>query len=345
MKKNRGIKRSLVVVLMAIMIMSTMTACVKPYDKPEFATIETHQTGFLVSLISNDEDGSSEQVSFESIDDLNAGKVATKEVQIPHRWVQLGRFSWSGEWKPSAKLITVDRKPVTREWASPSSKETANKAIFAESKESVGFYVGMNCSAQIEETDAATFLYKYNHTPLETIIDTDIRSMVEKVFNDECGKYGIEDIKVEKSNIMNIVTEKVTSHFKEYGITITVLGMKEGISYENEEIQKAIDEKFSSEQQIITQQNLNQVAIDKAEADAKAAIVKAESKAEAVRIAADAEAEANRKIAESLTPELIEKIKYEKWTEAWDGAVSVISGGADGMMIDVGDIFDQTTEE
>ena len=35
--------------------------------------------------------------------------------------------------------------------------------------------------------------------------------------------------------------------------------------------------------------------------------------AEAKKIAADAEAEANKKIADSLTPELIEKIKYEQW--------------------------------
>ena len=37
--------------------------------------------------------------------------------------------------------------------------------------------------------------------------------------------------------------------------------------------------------------------------------ITAEGKAEATRIKADAEAEANKKIAESLTPELIEKQK------------------------------------
>lgn len=307
------------VTLGIIAMFSTGCGFIKPYDKPEFATIEAHQTGFLVSLITNnEEDGQSEQVSFESVEALNAGKVATKEVQIPHRWVQTGRKSWIGEWKPTAKIILVDRKPVTREWASATAKDTTNKAIFAESIESVGFYVGMNCSAQIEEQDAALFLYKYNSTPLETIIDTDIRSMVEKVFNDECGKYGIEDIKIKKTEIMNAVTETVTSYFKQYGITITVLGMKEGISYENEEIQKAIDEKFSSEQKIVTQQNLNEVAISKAEAQAEAKI-----------IAAEAEAEANRKIAESLTPELNELKRIEKW----DGKEPVISG-ASGTIVD-----------
>lgn len=38
--------------------------------------------------------------------------------------------------------------------------------------------------------------------------------------------------------------------------------------------------------------------------------------------AADAGAEANRKIAESLTPELIEKFKYDKW----NGEVSKVQG-------------------
>lgn len=39
-----------------------------------------------------------------------------------------------------------------------------------------------------------------------------------------------------------------------------------------------------------------------------------EGEAEATRIKAEAEAEANKKIAESLTPELIEKQKIEKWS-------------------------------
>ena len=41
--------------------------------------------------------------------------------------------------------------------------------------------------------------------------------------------------------------------------------------------------------------------------------IEAQGKADALKIAAEAEAEANRKIAQSLTPELIEKIKYEQW--------------------------------
>ena len=67
------------------------------------------------------------------------------------------------------------------------------------------------------------------------------------------------------------------------------------------------------------------------EADKK--LIAAQADAEALRIAAEAEADANKKIAASLTPELIEKIKYEKW----DGSVPKVSGGST-PIVDVGSI-------
>jgi regulator of protease activity HflC (stomatin/prohibitin superfamily) len=64
-----------------------------------------------------------------------------------------------------------------------------------------------------------------------------------------------------------------------------------------------------------------QVSLTNAEAqkevvqiEAEKILIAAEANAEAIRIAAEAEAEANKKIAESLTPELLEKIKYEQWS-------------------------------
>lgn len=324
MKRRRVSKRTVFLAIMVVTLLG-LAGCRRPYDTPEFVTIEASQTAFLVPLTGD----TTSQASFESEELLEQAKVATKEIQIPHRWVQTGRRNWQGEWRASAKLIVVERRPVTRSWESTEdASSTANKAIFGESLDAIGVYVGMNCSAQINEEDATKFLYRYNNTPLETIIDTDIRGMVEDVFNKECGKYNITDLHANKENIMNSVVEQVTAHFKEYGITITVLGMKEGISYENKDIQDAIDEKFSSEQKLVTQQNENAVALAKAEAEAEAAKIKAEADAEVLKIQAEAEAEANRKIAESLTSELIDKIKYEKW----DGKLPVVSGDANSIL-------------
>lgn len=322
---KRNLKKIIIAAVGLAACMTCLTGCVKPYDTPEFVTIEASQTAFLIPLT----DDTSNQASFASEELLEQAKVATKEIQIPHRWVQTGRHSHKGEWRPSAKLIIVERKPVTREWVSGVDTETSqDSAIFGESLDGIGVYVGMNCSAQIDEANATKFLYRYNNTPLSTVIDNDIRAMVEDEFNKAVGKYNIADLQTNKSEIMNSVVTNVKNHFDEYGVTITVLGMKEGISYENPAIQAAIDEKFSSEQLLVTQQNHNDVAIAKAQADAEAAKIKAEADAEVLKIAADAEAAANKKIAESLTPSLVELRKLETYVEKWDGTLPQVQGDA-----------------
>ena len=305
-------KKLIVLLLVLIMTCTMFTGCRKPYDKPEFVTIEASQTAFLIPLVGD----TTTQSAIESEELLTEAKVATKEIQIPHRWVQMGRRHWYGEWKPSATLIVVERKPVSRSWESgDSAAASSNRAIFGETADQIGIYVGMNCTAMIEEKDAAKFLYRYNNTPLEIVIDTDIKKLVEDRFNVETTKYTSTELGAAKGEIMEAVKSYVIPYFKEYGITITVLGMKEGVSYENVKIQKAIDEKFASEQELVIQQNKNEAAIAKAEADAKAKIMDAE-----------AQAKANALLTESLTPELLEKMYYEKW----DGKLPYIYGG-DGM--------------
>jgi regulator of protease activity HflC (stomatin/prohibitin superfamily) len=141
--------------------------------------------------------------------------------------------------------------------------------------------------------------------------------MVEDQFNMETSKYTSTDLLNHKSEIMEAVKNTVTDYFKNYGITITVLGLKEGISYENPNIQKAIDEKFASEQKLVIQQNENDANIAKAEAEAKAIILKAE-----------AEAEANKKMAQSLTQALID---YE-YAQSWDGKLPTYMSGDSGFV-------------
>lgn len=61
----------------------------------------------------------------------------------------------------------------------------------------------------------------------------------------------------------------------------------------------------------------------KAEADAEVAKIAAQAEAEVVEIKAKAEAEANKKLAESLTEEILKKQLYDKW----DGKLPEILGG------------------
>ena len=304
-------KKFIAIALLIVMCCCMFTGCVKPYDKPEFVTIEPHQTAFLIPLIGD----TTAQASFESEEMLMQAKVAAKEIEIPHRWVQTGRKYWRGEYRDTMALIIVDRSPVTREWSSTVGVGTSavNQAIYAESSESIGFSAGMNCSAQIySEEDAVKFLYCYNNKPLSEIMDSEIRARVESRFVEECASRTLNEILVEKEKIMNAVREDVETYFADRGITITVLGMKDGLEYDDATIQKSINDKFSSEMKLTTQENENQRIISEAEA----------------------KAEANRILSESITNEILMKQYYEKW----NGVLPNVMGADGGIIVDAGKI-------
>lgn len=303
-------KKIISLLLILVMCLTMFTGCRKPYDTPEFVTIEPHQTAFLIPLIGD----TTNQASFESEEMLMQAKVSTKEIQIPHRWVQTGRKHWQGEYRDTMALIIVDRSPVTREWSSTDGVGTSavNQAIYSESAESIGFSAGMNCSAQIySEEDAVKFLYCYNNKPLSEIMDSEIRARVESRFVEECASRTLNEILTEKEDIMQSVRDDVTTYFAERGITITVLGMKDGLEYDDTTIQKSINDKFSSEMKLTTQENENQRIISEAEALA----------------------EANRILSESLTDEVLTQQFYEKW----DGKLpEVMTDSGNGIIVDVG---------
>lgn len=303
-------KKIIALLLTLVMCLTMFTGCRKPYDTPEFVTIEPHQTAFLIPLIGD----TTNQASFESEEMLMQAKVSTKEIQIPHRWVQTGRKHWQGEYRDTMALIIVDRSPVTREWSSTDGVGTSavNQAIYSESAESIGFSAGMNCSAQIySEEDAVKFLYCYNNKPLSEIMDSEIRARVESRFVEECASRTLNEILTEKEDIMQSVRDDVTTYFAERGITITVLGMKDGLEYDDTTIQKSINDKFSSEMKLTTQENENQRIISEAEALA----------------------EANRILSESLTDEVLTQQFYEKW----DGKLpEVMTDSGNGIIVDVG---------
>jgi regulator of protease activity HflC (stomatin/prohibitin superfamily) len=304
-----------------------LQGCRKPFDVPEFVTIEPSQTAYLIPLVGD----SSQQGFFESEDLLLSSKVATKEIRIPHRWVQTGRRSWSGKWKQSARVIIVERKPVTREWTADRSTGTnsRNEGIKAESKGSISFSVSMNASAQIDETNATKFLYRYNNKNLASVMDTEIRAMVESKFVEECAKLEMDQILSNKETIMNNIRDNVIPYFKNRGVTITVLGLKGDIVYDDTKIQESINEKFKAKRLQEAQFVKNKTNIERTNAEATQKLNLAKGEANALLAKAKAQAEANRLLSESITPTLV---KYEQ-IKCWDGKLPRISGNKDMMLL------------
>jgi len=96
--------------LCSVSLLSLTTGGVRQFDRPEYVEIDTSETGFLIPL----EGDSTEQVKFQSEDYLKQHKVATKRVQITHRWSQEGAGRLMASGSPTVRLVKVNRSPVTR---------------------------------------------------------------------------------------------------------------------------------------------------------------------------------------------------------------------------------------
>ena len=127
-----------------------------------------------------------------------------------------------------------------------------------------------------------------------------------------------------RAYIEPLVLEKLnTSLAQKYGEgAITILKVVINAMDFEEAYNAAIQAKSVAQQEAERQAIENQKNIEKAEADKKVKIAQAEADAEAKRIAADAEAEANKKIAASLTDEVLESKFYDNW----DGKLPTVMG-------------------
>ena len=180
------------------------------------------------------------------------------------------------------------------------------------------------------------------------IKDTFIKPKVKAWTQEVSANYPVTDIFGDKRTQINEDLDvHLKAKFDEYGIIIDTVNFTD-ISVDPE-TQAAIQKKVNAQQELelanieaqtakIQANKDREVARVQAEKDKEVAAIKAEQKiiaaeaeAKATRIASEAEAESNRKIAASLTKELIEMIKYQQW----NGVMPSVQG-ADGVIVDVG---------
>ena len=182
----------------------------------------------------------------------------------------------------------------------------------------------------------------------EEVKNTFIKPKIMAWTQEISATYPVTDIFGDKRTEINAELDKyLKEKFDKYGIIIDTVNFTD-ISVD-EETAAAIQKKVTAQQELelanieaqtaeIQANKDKQVALIAAEKEKEAAEIQAEQQrikakgeADALKIAADAEAEANTKIAASLTPELIEQQKIEKW----NGNVPTVQSNAV-PIIDVG---------
>ncbi len=243
-----------------------LTACGPP-KLEVYEEIEPNETAFVIPL----EDNADAQAKFESIEYLEKQRVAAKRIQTPTRQRTTGRLPWSYIYVPTVRVVRIDRTPISRQWTGLDQKKQ-DAAISVESRDSIGFSVGMNITAFVDEKDTAKFLYYYRSKELHDIVDSNIRGFVQMQLSERFAAFDLKDVKLQKAKVVEETRTQTMNHFKEYGITITALGMSEGLEFEDKEIQESINRAYVAQMSIetSTQDAIAKVAVAKGEADAQA---------------------------------------------------------------------------
>lgn len=219
--------------------------------------------------------------------------------------------------------------------ASKDGDSNGDESFEVPSNDGKGLTVDMTFTYRYDADRVADTFTRFKGQSGKDVKDSFIKPNIMSWTKEVTAKYSVIDLLGDKRATLNSeLTDYLKQKFEPYGIVI------ESVSLINidpdEETRSAVQKKVNAQQDLelakIEQQTANvnaekekEVAITKANQEKETAQINAEAKL----IEAQAEAESNRLIAQSLTPELIEKQKYEKW----DGKLPTVQAGGDSSLI------------
>lgn len=252
------------------------------------------------------------------------------------------RVSLSGDSRGDIEVLGAGRyaiSPRTQYYDFPTFTVTAtysdDEAFVFQSSEGMKVEADISVSYYFDE-DKITHLFTTYRLGADEIRDIVVKNAVRDSFNKVASTYIVDEIVGEKKEqLIQEVYADVKNKLEPDGIVVRA------VSWYNpprppESINVALNAKVEANQRAI--QAENEVAITEAEAQKKkieadalaySATAQAQAEAEAIKIKAEAEAEANRILAASITPELIEYNRVQKW----DGANPKIVSGSDSAII------------
>ena len=170
----------------------------------------------------------------------------------------------------------------------------------------------------INKSTAMTLFREVGTNYFDKLVNPRMMENTKAVFS----KYTAENLVSAREELSVQIRDILSKEMERYGISIISISIEnvdftdaftDAVEAKQVAAQKKLQAEIEQEQK--TMETQQQAQCQKIEAEAKADVLKVNADAEAysTRIKAEAEAEANRKIAESLTPELIEFTQVNQW--------------------------------
>lgn len=265
-----------------------------PRQSERLVLIESNHTAFRVPA-----EGSRTSAKFLSAEFLDQRKVALTQYSLKQRKRDTGRMYWNYEWIPTEFVIVIDRAQKTQDWKD-------SRALELETVESVSVNLNVSLTCEIAEADAANYVSIFGgfkvdeqgkktafkspsgveHDPsLAHVMDTHVRGYILAELSREVGQTKLDELDAKVGGIVLQTFEKARGFFKKQGITVVNLGLSAGLRYVNPDLQKTIDERFTSaldiqnaKREAVTAKNKNDREFAKVEAEVAAAKTRSAAK-------------------------------------------------------------------
>ena len=209
------------------------------------------------------------------------------------------------------------------------------------SSDGKGLMVDLTFTYRYDAERVAELFTRFKGQSGKDVRDSFIKPNIISWTKEVTAKYPVTEILGnERANLNIALSDYISQKFSPYGIIVDNVSL---INIDaDDETRASVQRKVNAQQELelaqIEQKTANvqaqkdkEVALIAAEQEKEVASInaekekiRAEGEAEAVKIQAAAQAEANKLIAESLTPELIEREKIDKW----NGDVPQVFGGS-----------------
>ncbi len=143
------------------------------------------------------------------------------------------------------------------------------------------------------------------------ILSTILLPAVQESMKSVSARYTAEELISKRQQVSEEIKETLDSKVIEFGISIQRFNI---VNFDfSADFNNAIEAKQVAEQNLIKTKTEQEQQIVIAEAEAKKQIIAAQAEADAIMAKANAQAEANAKLTASLTEQLIEYQKMQKW--------------------------------
>lgn len=196
-----------------------------------------------------------------------------------------------------------------------------NEEITFTTKDAMQVAADISIAYQLTYEKVPHFYVQFRSDDLDKFTHGYLRNLAREKFDNAAGHFSIDQIMGDNAAFLAEARSALQKELDPIGVQLKQLGFI-GAPRPPAIVIQSINAKAQA-QQIALQK---QTEVLQAEADARKAVAEAEGEAKSQLVRAEAEAEANRKVAASITPQLVEWRKLDKW----NGVLPTVTTGQGG---------------